>query len=310
MPKESRHLKVLITGCRGFVGSCCAKQLAPKHEIVGMARSECSLNYPSIMIEDIGPNTNFSKILDSFEVIVHCAAYTHQENGDPQEAYRVNLEGTVALAKAAIQSQVKLFIFISSVHALGRTGEQLREDDPPRPDTDYGLSKLQAELALKHLGQTSEMKIVVLRPPPIYGEMVKGAFPKLVHGIDRWPILPIPQSKSQRSYIYVENLCHSIGHIIDCEPKLRKYQIYHIRDAKNLSLREFIRLVAKARNKKIVFLTIPQFVLKILLSLLGRRSDFERSIASLTVNQSKIYMELGWQPPISTEEGVQKSFRI
>ncbi|MFI3218944.1 MAG: NAD-dependent epimerase/dehydratase family protein, partial [Methylococcales bacterium] len=149
--------KVLITGANGFVGrALCARATSCDLVIKGAMRSAQTLvaDVESVLIATIDGNTDWSDALQGINVIVHLAARVHimhDHANDPlQEFRKVNVDGTVNLAKQAVLAGVKRFVFISSIKVNGEStplGQPFQADDLPLPVDAYGLSKYEAENA-------------------------------------------------------------------------------------------------------------------------------------------------------------------
>ena len=99
---------------------------------------------------------------------------------DPlDELRKVNVEGTWNLARQAAEAGVQRFIFISSIKVNGEStllGRPYTAEDQPAPVDPYGISKLEAEDALRQLADETGMEVVIIRPPLVYGPGVKANF--------------------------------------------------------------------------------------------------------------------------------------
>jgi nucleoside-diphosphate-sugar epimerase len=99
------------------------------------------------------------------------------------EYRRVNVDGTLNLARQAAEAGVSRFVFVSSIKVNGEeTGEGMRftADQLPAPEDAYGISKLEAEQALRALAEETGMEVVIIRPPLVYGAGVKGNFATMI----------------------------------------------------------------------------------------------------------------------------------
>lgn len=111
---------------------------------------------------------------------------------------------------------VKDFIFMSSMIVYGDSApykEQkiIDETTIPVPANFYGDSKLQADVAVRELAD-EKFKVIVLRPPMIYGKGSKGNYPKLAKLAKKLPIFP--NVDNERSMLYIENLCEFLCQIM------------------------------------------------------------------------------------------------
>ena len=142
---------VLVTGAHGFVGSALARHLEASGRPVRRAVREGEGSPDEVAVGDIGATTDWRKALAGIDVVVHAAARVHQT--DPRLARdvgafrRVNRDGTVRLARQALDAGVRRFVFLSSIKVNGdRTepGRPFRAGDAPAPADAYGTSKLEA----------------------------------------------------------------------------------------------------------------------------------------------------------------------
>ena len=173
-------MKILITGQNGFIGKALFELLEQEgYQVRGTVRNEKQTgeNLDILAVGDISSTTNWSTALKDIEVVVHLANRAHILNDqatDPLTIFRgVNVAGTIQLAKQALESKVKRFIFISSIKVNGeKTDKQsFSAEDKPNPQDPYAISKLEAENALREIARHSSMEIVIIRPTLVYGQI-------------------------------------------------------------------------------------------------------------------------------------------
>jgi len=186
-------LRVMVTGANGFVGQVlCAEAIRRGLHIKGATRSACDLpiGVEPAIVSKIDGEADWTSALHSVDVVIHLAARVHvmkDAAADPlSEFLRVNLHGTANLARQAVRTRVKCFVYISSIKVNGeQTGETVSFTglDKPNPQDPYAISKWQAELALQRIAQETGLEVVVVRPPLVYGPNVKGNFISLLSAI-------------------------------------------------------------------------------------------------------------------------------
>ena len=168
--------KILVTGASGFVGSNIVKTLKNYgHQVVGVSRSP---HESTDVVRHIDGDTDWSDILHGVGIVIHCAAKVHEmvsNEASEAEYHSVNFRGTVNLAEQA-KHRVRRFIFLSTIKVNGEeTGtNRFFANDTPNPKGSYSLSKALAENGLKEIMQSSQMEVVIIRPPLIYGPNPQG----------------------------------------------------------------------------------------------------------------------------------------
>ena len=157
--------------------------------------------------------TDFSR----FDVVYHVAgiAHVHVKKSMEHLFYEVNRDLTLEVARWAKEHGVKQFIFMSSM-IVYQESQSLKKviitrNTPPAPNGFYGDSKLQAEKGLEELC-SDDFKVVILRPPMIYGNNIKGNFIRLKGLAEKTPIFP--DFHNQRSMLYIDNLSECVKQLI------------------------------------------------------------------------------------------------
>jgi nucleoside-diphosphate-sugar epimerase len=168
-------VKILVTGAGGFAGRALCRHLARMgHEPVAAVRGNTADVPPdSVLVPDIGPDTDWRAALHGIDTVVHLAARVHvdaESAADPLAEYRrVNVAGTRRLAQAALDAGVRRIVLLSSVKVHGDCAARpLTETDAPDPQDAYAISKLEAERALVEIADTGQLECVILRPPLVY----------------------------------------------------------------------------------------------------------------------------------------------
>jgi len=261
---------------------------------------------------EIDEATNWSPVLQQCSVVVHLAARVHVMNDtaqDPLAAYRrTNVAGTLNLARQSAVAGVRRFIFISTVKVNGEStpeGYPFGADDVPAPQDPYAISKLEAEQGLRQLAARSEMQVVIIRPPLVYGPGVGANFAALLRAVRRgWP-LPFGAIQNRRSLVALDNLVDLIKTCIS-HPAAAN-QIFMASDGQDLSTAELVRGMAQALGVPARLPPVPVWALKAAGSLMGKRDVVSRLCDNLQVDISKTRDLLGWTPPVSVYEGMRRA---
>ena len=305
--------KILITGASGFVGRYLVHHLVKEGLSVRCAmRTDRMFEDKvdsTILIPSIDAHTDWTEALSGREVVMHLAARVHVMNdtsADPLTEFRkVNVEGTLNLAKQAASAGVKRFIFISSVKVNGEhteAGKPFAEDAVPEPQDAYGISKLEAERGLLAIAQDTGMEVVIIRPPLIYGAGVKANFASMMRAVKRGIPLPLGAIHNKRSFVYVGNLVSMMMRCID-HPAAAN-QVFLVSDGHDLSTTELLRCCAEALNVKARLLPVPQRFIEVCANLSGKRAVAQRLCGNLQVDITKARTVLGWTPPFSVADGL------
>ena len=185
-----------------------------------------------------------------------------------------------------------------------RTAERAyTENDAPRPENAYGISKQEAEQALQDVTQKTGLEIVVLRPPIVYGPGVKGNFLRLMNLVARGVPLPLGAINNRRSFIYTGNLAAAIIKALDAPQAAGR--TYLVSDGEDVSTPDLVRGLARALGVKARLLSLPVAALGLGATLAGKRAEFARLSGSLQVDSSRIRRELDWQPPFTLAQGLE-----
>jgi len=314
-------MKILITGATGFVGrSLVSHLIAKKFDVQALVRQSCDfpLSVEQVVAGDFAElsmgesSTSLRDTLSGVDVVVHTAARVHVMNDDafdPLVAFRkTNRDATLILARLAADYGVKRFIFISSVKVNGemtKRGDSFRPIDVYVPKDPYGLSKYEAEQSLFSLATETDMEVVIIRPPLVYGPGVRANFASMMKWINQGVPLPFGAINNQRSLVALDNLVSFIIHCID-HPNAAN-QTFLISDGEDVSTTELLRKVAKAFGKGAWLIPVPVSWMTFVAKLLGKEDVTNRLFGSLQIDSSKSHELLGWQPVITMDEQLKKT---
>ena len=306
-------MNLLITGGTGFVGQHLVSQLTRRelfHQLAVRSQVENPSNHKYISVGDINAHTPWSQALAGVTDVVHLAARVHitqETSSDAYAAFRaVNTEGTLHLARQAAAAGVCRFIFLSSIKVNGEGKPQAYlETDTPSPEDAYAASKWEAEQGLWKIAAETGMQMVILRIPLVYGPGVGANFLQLFQTVNKgWP-LPLGGIANRRSLLYVGNLVDAM--LVALEHPDAANKLYLLSDGQDVSTSQLVQRMAQALNKTPRLFSLPQGMLRLAASVLGKSSAVDRLYGSLYLDSAKIRQELSWIPPFSMQQGLAET---
>jgi nucleoside-diphosphate-sugar epimerase len=303
-------MRVLVTGASGFVGSAVLPALRAKGHMVRAAvrrEADCDAD-EQVRVGDLSPDTDWRDAVRGIDAVVHLAARVHvmrDTSADPlAEFRRSNVEGTLALARAAAGAGVKRMVFLSSIKVNGEatTARPFTERDPPAPKDPYGVSKAEAEAGLARIATETGLELVVLRPPLVYGPGVRANFLRLVRLADRGVPLPFGAVDNRRSMVFVGNLADAIVRCV--EHPAAAGRTFLVSDGEDLSTSNLIARLAKALGKRASLMPVPPGLMRAAARILGKSAEADRLLGSLRIDSSTLRTSLAWQPPFTVDQGL------
>lgn len=273
--------KILITGANSYIGTSFEKYMAQWSEKYHVDTID--------MIDGTWREKSFAE----YDCVYHVAGIAHSDSGKISEEkaklyYAVNTDLTIETAKKAKADGVKQFIFMSSAIVYGESApigkcKVITRDTPVSPANSYGDSKVQAENGILPLNDES-FKVVILRPPMIYGKGSKGNYPTLSKLAQKLPVFP--KVDNERSMLYIENLMEFVRLMVENEEQ----GIFWPQNAEYSNTTEIVKLIAQAHGKKIITISGFTWVLKLLSHATGLVNkafgslSYEREMSSYSSN--------------------------
>lgn len=246
---------ILITGADSYIGTAFEKYMAQWPERYQVDTVD--------MIDGSWREKSFS----GYDTVFHVAGIAHADTGEVSEErkalyYRVNTDLTVETAKKAKAEGVGQFIFMSSAIVYGDSApigktKFITADTPVSPANFYGDSKVQAEEGILPLNDDN-FRVVVLRPPMIYGPGSKGNYPVLSKLAQKMPAFPAVDNR--RSMLFIGNLTEFVRLMIEN----REAGIFWPQNGSYSNTTELVKLIAKAHGKKILVVPGMGWVLNLL----------------------------------------------
>jgi UDP-glucose 4-epimerase len=294
-------MKVLVTGANGYLGrALCPFLMRRGYSVTTLTRQPWLLPGTTNHLVALNDVAGLHNYLQGQEVVIHLAALAHQagqETAAMESLYwSVNVEKTKILAHAALAAGVKRFIYISSIKVNGEstTGIPYRFDSPPEPEDLYGRSKWAAEQLLHELFTGTATELVIIRPPLIWGDTMKGNL-ALLQKLVRWRVpLPFGTVNNRRDLVSLHNLCSLISLVV-LHPKAAG-QTLLVSDGVPRTTADIIRLVSAYQGKPANIVNCPSWVFGFLIALPVIGGKFRKLTTNLAVDISPTCELLDWQP--------------
>lgn len=243
--------RILITGANSYIGTSFERYMKE--------------NYPNdYQIDTLDmqnpnwKNYNFS----GYDTVFHVAGIAHQKETKENAYlyYEVNRDLAIETANISKESGVRQFIFMSSmsVYGLDCSDELINLQTPTHPKTNYGKSKLEAEIEIQKLAD-KDFIVSILRPPMVYGDDCPGNLTRLFNFVKKVHVFPT--IKNKRSSITIEKLCKEIELILDES----KFGIFLPQNDEYMCTYEMIKEQMKKENAKVLFISIFNPLIKILI---------------------------------------------
>lgn len=294
-------MKVKITGSSGFVGENLSNYL-----------SNLSFSIDKISLR----NLNWKKDSNA-DAIIHLAGKAHdtKNSSDPSEYFKVNTDLTKELFDVFLESEIKDFIYFSSVKAVADdVSEILYEDIKPNPKTPYGESKLKAEEYILSKAIPEGKRVFIIRPCMIHGPGNKGNLNLLYNVVKKRIPYPLAAFKNQRSFLGIDNLNFMIKEILENKDIISG--VYNFADDEVLSTNELVQIIASVSNKKNLSIAVPKEIIngiaKIgdLIKLPLNSETVQKLTENYRVSNQKIKTAMGINSlPNTAQQGLEKTIK-
>lgn len=239
-------MNILITGKNGYIAKSLEKWL---------------LNYPEKYNVDMLSlrSRSWEKIqFEKYDVVVHLAGIVHMKKDKIERRvyYEINRDLTIDLANKCSNENVRHFIFLSTMSVYGIENGVIDENTIPKPNTDYGLSKLEAEDAIKKL-ENKNFTVSIIRPPMVYGKNCKGNYGTLLNFSKN--TLFFPDINNYRSMIYIDNLNEFIKIIID--EKIGG--TFFPQNKEFVCTTDIVKLISKYNKNNVIFIPKLEWIIEL-----------------------------------------------
>lgn len=251
---------ILITGANSYIGDSLARWLQEKP------------NEYTVDILDVKDSAWQKHGFSKYNSVVNVAGIAHikETKKNKELYYKVNRDLAYEIAQKAKNEGVKQFIFFSSMSVYGVDTGVITRNTVPRPKSNYGKSKFEAEQLINALNDDN-FRVAIVRPPMVYGKECKGNYSLLSKYASKIPFFP--DVKNQRSMLYVDNLSEIVRKIIDEEIG----GLYLPQNKEYVCITELIKVINEVHGRNIILTSIFNPLIKIL-----RLKIFNKIFGSLT----------------------------
>ncbi len=307
-------MKILVTGATGFIGRHLAARLAKDgSDLVCLVRKTSKIDFLRqaripLVYGDIAHAGEVDNVFGRLrpDVVFHCAGSV--QTCDEKKLRESNIEGTRLICKACLDYGVKKLIYLSSVAVVSGNPDSPLTDDLPYEVSDaYGRSKAEAErIVIGFRGKG--LCVSVIRPCIVYGADEPHGLGKILQLVKhrRLPVLNVPGMDSRLALVYIENLVQAM--ILAIEKDESAEGTFMIADKEIITLRKLLEILydelGKARPP-----VVPAPIVKILMLAPFFQKKADRIFKDRVYDISRARELLGYDPQISTEEGLRKSVR-
>lgn len=228
--------RILITGAGSYIGMSVEKWLM-KPEFAGMYQVDTV---------DMRGDEWKEKDFSGYDTVFHVAGIAHMKETkeNAQLYYRINRDLAIETAQNAKASNVKQFVYLSSMSIYGIESGIISEKTMPLPKTNYGKSKWQGEERIREL-ETDTFKVAILRPPMIYGKGCQGNYPRLSKLAEKTPIFPYTNNK--RSMLFIDNMSEYIRFLIE----KGKGGVFFPQNSEYVNVSQLVRKIAEMKHHKV-----------------------------------------------------------
>lgn len=287
-------MKVLVTGANGFVGKDVVRELKQNGlSVVSLLRANGNQRQQEevIFMDDFKSRSEWKKALEGVDVVVHLIARTHNTSEKGDEAYNLyrdtNVAITEVLCDAIVESSVHKLIFLSSIKVNGENTFETPfcENSVEAPEDNYGLTKKEAEHLIKEKLKDGNADYIIIRPPLIYGDELKGNLATLLKIIQKKIPFPFRCVHNARSLVTLSALSRFIALV--AREKDIKNEIVLVADTKTYTTAGIVSKIASDHDENCFQFCVPMFVLELLFGLLRIGGLKKKLLLNLEVDNSK-----------------------
>lgn len=297
-------MRILITGCYGFMASHLVKMLLEKkYNVVGLDKADDTRSMKRlegvdirILKRDLSIENDCAGILENVDIVIHMAAETFVDHSikNPRCFVDNNIVATFNLLEQARKYSVKKFFYVSTDEVYGSIDDSyFNEEDSLSPGNPYSATKAAGEMLCLSYKNTFGIPVIIARPENNYGEYQHSQkfIPTIIRKLLNDEPIPIYGDGSQcRMWLHVNDFCNAICNLIENNIS---YFIYNIGSAQEYKNIDVLHLISKLLNKSPEIEYIPNEDIRP-----GHDKRYGISLNRL--------IDQGWKPKYKFEEQLPK----
>lgn len=287
-------MNVFVTGGTGFVGAHLVTALRARGDSV-----TCLVRRPALAerlgwgddVRLVRGDLNDAEALrhgcSGADIVFHVAGTIAAR--DAVEFMATNRDGTANVLEAAVDNKVGRFVLVSSLAAAGPTapGHPIDETRPPAPVTDYGRSKLAAEVLVR----ATPVPWTIVRPPVVYGEWDRGTLK--IFQLAKRGVVPVFGDGSQElSVIHAEDLARAL--IAAATAPAAAGRLYFAAHPEATTSRDLVRACGRALGTAPRIVPVPPFVARAVLWVAGALAHLAGRATLLSADKGNEYLAPAW----------------
>ena len=307
--------KIFVTGASGFIGQAVCKALSDlKYSVCGAVRNKDIItqlpNVKYVSVGDLYLIQDLKDLLTGYDCVIHCAGIAEQKNLISKKIYvQSNTLASKKLAEQCVIAGVRKFIFLSSISVLGQHTNKkcFTYSDKVNPIGLYAKSKYKAENELLKINDKTNLEVIIIRPPIVYGFGTKGNISRIIKLLKLKLPLPFGLIKNKKSFISIDNL---VDILICCirRPNL-KGKVFLVSDGEDISLNDFLQNIARELGYRLLIFPFPIFLLKLIANFLGKTSELNKLTSNLLIDINYTKDTLNWKPRLSVKDGIRNMLK-
>jgi len=318
---EMKSSKILVTGATGFIASALIPALLEdQYSVRAASRRPGDLSGVEwVTLPSSGMLCDWQGTSGGIDTIVHLAGLAHfhwkaegigvigriKKSDIALALETANVTNSRLLATEARRVGVRRMIFVSSIGAVAsHSPAAITESTVPFPDTDYGRSKLMAELVLREELDQSDIELVIIRPPLVYGPRNVANMFRLIRWVESGLPIPLQSIHNRRSLVSIDNLVSLILNCIHADGAVGLPLL--VSDGEDLSTPELIRRISKVTSSPCRLFPFPKSLLLSMDFLFGI-DVFRKLCGDLFVDSARTFERVGWKPLIGVDEGLRRT---